>query len=153
MISNLVTNLLDVRLVRLASSAGATYTRYADDLAFSGGEEFTRCAERFGLHVAAVLLEEGFAVHHRKTRVMRQGVRQHLAGLVTNQRMNVIRRDFDRLKAVLTNCVRLGPETQNHDGLPRFRSHLEGRVAFVEMINPNKGKRLRVIFDRIQWPE
>ena len=34
---------------------------------------------------------------------MRQGVRQHLAGLVTNQRMNVIRRDFDRLKAVLTN--------------------------------------------------
>jgi RNA-directed DNA polymerase len=144
---------MDCRLTALAKFAGATYTRYADDLAFSGGEKFERCAERFRLHVAAVLLEEGFAVHHRKTRVMRQGVRQHLAGLVTNQRMNVVRRDFDRLKAVLTNCVRFGPEGQNRHGRPRFRSHLEGRVAFVEMINPNKGSRLRVILERIRWPQ
>ena len=84
---------------------------------------------------------------------MRQGVRQHLAGLVTNQRMNVVRSDFDRLKAVLTNCVRLGPESQNRDGRPRFRSHLKGRVSFVEMINPNKGKRLRAIFEKIRWRE
>jgi RNA-directed DNA polymerase len=109
--------------------------------------------ERFGLHVAAILLEEGFAVNHRKTRAMRQGVRQHLAGLVTNQRPNVARRDFDRLKAVLTNCVRLGPENQNREGRPRFRAHLEGRVAFVEMVNPGKGKRLRTILEQVQWPE
>ena len=37
-----------------------------DDLAFSGGVEFD-------------LLEEGFSVNHRKTRIMRQGVRQRLA--------------------------------------------------------------------------
>jgi RNA-directed DNA polymerase len=142
---------LDCRLSGLAESAGASCTRYADDLAFSGGEEFEKGVERFGLHVAAILLEEGFAVNHRKTRVMRQGVRQHLAGLVTNQRPNIIRHDFDRLKAVLTNCVRLGPESQNREGRPRFRAHLEGRVAFVEMINPGKGKRLREIFERIPW--
>lgn len=51
-------------------------------------------------------MEEGFRVHYRKTRVMRSGVRQHLAGLVINQRLNVHRRDYDRLKATLTNCVR-----------------------------------------------
>ena len=144
---------VDCRLLALANSAGAVYTRYADDLAFSGGEAFERGAERFGLHVAAILLEEGFSVHHRKTRLMRQGVRQHLAGLVTNQRTNVVRRDFDRLKAVLTNCVRFGPDSQNRDGRPRFRSHIEGRVSFVEMINPNKGERLRAIFEKIRWPE
>jgi hypothetical protein len=144
---------LDCRLAALAEFAGASYTRYADDLAFSGGEGFEKSVERFGLHVAAILLEEGFAVNHRKTRVMRQGVRQHLAGLVTNQRPNIARRDFDQLKAVLTNCVRLGPVSQNREGRPRFRAHLEGRVAFVEMVNPNKGKRLREIFERIQWPD
>jgi len=152
MLANICCYRLDCRLTALAKSAGANYTRYADDLAFSGGREFEKCAERFALHVAAVLREEGFTVHHRKTRVMRQGVRQHLTGLVINQRMNVVRRDFDRLKAILTNCVRFGSESQNRDGRLRFRAHIEGRVAFVEMINPGKGKRLREILERIQWP-
>jgi hypothetical protein len=82
---------------------------------------------------------------------MRQGVRQHLAGIVTNKHPNVIRGDFDRLKATLTNCIRLGVESQNRDAHPRFREHLEGRVSFVEMINPDKGKRLRALFEQIQW--
>jgi hypothetical protein len=82
------------------------------------------------------LHEEGFAVHHRKTRIMRQGVRQYLAGLVANQRLNVIRTDFDRLKATLTNCVRRGAKSQNREAHPNFRLHLEGRVRFVETINP-----------------
>jgi hypothetical protein len=102
--------------------------------------------------VAAILLEEGFSVHHRKTRIMRQGVRQHLAGLVVNQRINVRRSDFDRLKATLTNCIRHGPETQNREAHPRFRAHLEGRVAFVEAVNPGKGRRLRSLLQQIQWP-
>ncbi|HVR26425.1 MAG TPA: reverse transcriptase family protein [Candidatus Polarisedimenticolia bacterium] len=100
-LANLCSYRLDCRLIALAKSAGAAYTRYADDLAFSGGEEFEKCAERFAVHVAAVLLEEGFTVHHRKTRVMRvmrQCVRQHLAGLATNQGINVPRRGFDLLR-------------------------------------------------------
>jgi hypothetical protein len=132
MLANICCYRMDCRLRALAESAGAAYTRYADDLAFSGSEEFEKSVERFGLRVAAILLEEGFVVNHRKTRVMRRGVRQHLAGLVTNQRPNIVRRDFDRLRAVLTNCVRLGPESQNREARPRFREHLEGRVGFVE---------------------
>lgn len=150
-LANLCAYRVDCRLNGLARSAGAHYTRYADDLAFSGGEAFERCVERFSIHVAAILAEEGFAVHHRKTRIMRQGVRQHLARLVTNHHVNVRRGDFDRLKAILTNCVRHGPESQNHAAHRQFRSHLEGRVGFVEMINPEKGQRLRRIFDQIQW--
>jgi hypothetical protein len=150
-LANLCAYRTDCRLAGLAKAAGAIYTRYADDLAFSGGEEFGRCAERFSIHVAVILQEEGFRVNHRKTRIMRGGVRQHLAGLVVNERVNVRRSDFDALKAVLTNCVRLGPETQNRDGHPGFRSHLEGRVGFVESINVDKGKRLRAILERIVW--
>jgi RNA-directed DNA polymerase len=150
-LANLCAYRLDSRLTGLAKAAGAEYTRYADDLAFSGGHNFERRVERFSLHAAAVLRDEGFAANFRKTRVMRQGVRQHLAGLTTNQRVNVKRADYDHLKAVLTNCVRHGPESQNRQRHPRFRAHIEGRVSFVEMINPEKGSRLRAIFDRIQW--
>jgi retron-type reverse transcriptase len=150
-LANLCAYRMDCRLTGLAHAVNADYTRYADDLAFSGDRAFERCVERFATHAAAIVIEEGFAVHHRKTRLMRQGVRQHLAGLVTNQRINVARMDFDRLKAILHNCIRHGPESQNRDHHAAFRSHLEGRVGFVEAINPIKGKRLREIFERIEW--
>jgi RNA-directed DNA polymerase len=151
-LANICAFRIDCRLAGVARSADAEYTRYADDLAFSGGEDFERRVERFATHVAVILADEGFAVNHRKTRIIRQGVRQHLAGLVANQRVNVIRADFDGLKATLTNCVRLGAASQNREGHPMFRAHLEGRVGFVESINPAKGARLRRIFEQIEWP-
>jgi RNA-directed DNA polymerase len=150
-LANLCSYRLDCRLSGLAQSAGAAYTRYADDLAFSGGEKFEHSAARFATQVAVILLEEGFAVHHRKTRIMRQSVRQHLAGLVTNQRLNIRRSDFDLLKAILTNCVRHGAESQNREAHPHFREHLVGRIGFMESIHTEKGRRLRAIFEQIDW--
>jgi hypothetical protein len=63
----------------------------------------------------------------------------------------VVRADFDKLKAILTNCARQGPASQNREGHAAFRLHLDGRVEFVEMVNPVKGARLRKIFEQIQW--
>lgn len=150
-LANLCFYRADCRLHGLAQSAGATYTRYADDLAFSGGEDFERCVERFSIHVAAILLEDGFRVNHRKTRIMRSGVRQYLAGMVVNQRVNIVRTDFDELKAILTNCVRFGPASQNRAARSNFLAHLNGRVGFVESINPQKGARLRRLLEQIAW--
>lgn len=150
-LSNICAYRLDCRLAGLAKASDALYTRYADDLAFSGAEEFDRHAERFAIHAAAIALEEGFNVNHRKSRVMCSSVRQHLAGLVVNDHLNIARRDLDRLKATLTNCVRHGPASQNRDGHPAFRSHLDGRVGFVETVNAARGSRLREIFEQIQW--
>ncbi len=151
-LANRVMYRADCRLTGLAQAAGAHYTRYADDVAFSGDSEFENGAEPFSLRAAAILIEEGFEVYHRKTRIMRQGVRQHLAGLVMNRHINVMRPDFDRLKATLTNCVRHGPQSQNRESHPAFRQHLEGRVAWVESVNPARGKRLRGILEKIEWP-
>jgi hypothetical protein len=152
-IANLCSWRLDRRLAGLARAAGANYTRYADDLAFSGDEAFARHAARFAIHVAAIALEEGFPVHHRKTRLMRPGVRQHLAGIIINQHSNIPRRDFDQLKAILTNCIRTGPDAQNRAGHPDFRAHLGGRIAFVESIHAARGQRLRALFQRVPWPQ
>jgi retron-type reverse transcriptase len=152
-LANLCAYRLDCRLHGLAQSAHAVYTRYADDLAFSGDRDFERAAKRFHLHVCATVMEEGFSVHHRKTRIMRQGVRQRLTGLVVNERLNVSRRQFDCLKATLTNCIRFGPQSQNRSGHGEYRAHLDGRISFVETINPARGHRLRELFDRIEWPE
>jgi hypothetical protein len=150
-LANLCTYRIDCRLQGLAQRAGADYTRYADDLAFSGDKAFEKGVNRFSTHVAAILMEEGFNVNFRKTRIMRQGVRQHLTGLVINHHVNVMRPDFDRLKAILTNCIRHGPESQNREDHPLFRFQLDGRIAFVEMVNRAKGERLRKLFSEIEW--
>lgn len=146
---------LDCRLTGLAQAAGATYTRYADDLAFSGDDRFargfTRDAQPFADRVAAILLEEGFHAHYRKTRIMRASTRQHLAGLVVNAHPNIPREDCDRLKATLTNCLRQGSDSQNRESHPDFRAHLLGRIAFVATVNPTRAAKLRAIFDQISW--
>lgn len=150
-LANLCSYRLDCRLQGLAQSSGAVYTRYADDLAFSGDEDFARCVERFSASVAAILLESGFAANHHKTRIMRRAVRQKLVGLVINQRLNLPRGEFDRLKATLTNCIRFGWRGQDREGRADFRAHLSGRVGFLESVHAAKGLRLRQLFNQIQW--
>ncbi|WP_250846813.1 reverse transcriptase family protein [Aquisphaera insulae] len=150
-LANLAAHHLDVRLDALARAAGARYTRYADDLVFSGDDAFARSVRRFSIHVAAITLEEGFAVRHRKTRIMRRGVRQRAAGIMLNVRPNIPREDYDALKAILHNCARHGPEGQNRAGVSDFRAHLLGRIAYVSGIHPQRGARLKRTFDRIAW--
>jgi hypothetical protein len=101
--------------------------------------------------VAVLAGEEGFALNQRKTRFMRQAIRQQLAGVVVNVRPNLQRPRFDELKATLHNCVRHGPASQNRDGCADFRRHLQGRVAHLKLLNPMRGAKLQVLFDRIVW--
>lgn len=150
-LANLATYRLDCRLAGLAKAAGSNYTRYADDLVFSGSKEFARDIDRFYIHVCTIALEEGFEVQMRKTRIMRQSVSQRAGGVVLNQCMNVSRAYYDRLKAILHNCIIHGPAGQNRNGVPAFRAHLLGQIAHVEMVNPERGKRLRSQFEQINW--
>ncbi len=152
-LANLCGFRLDARLTGLANTMGVTYTRYADDLAFSGDENFARIASRFATQVAVIASAEGFAVQHRKTRLMRASVRQHLAGLIVNTRVNVPRRELDRLQAILTNCVRYGAASQNREQHADFRRHLEGKVAYVEMVQATRAGKLRRMLEQIDWAD
>ena len=150
-LANLCAYRLDRRLSGLAQKAGAAYTRYADDLAFSGDEDFERRVKRFEKAAAVIALEEGFEVNFRKTRLMPRSSRQCLAGVVVNERPNGRRRDYELLEAILFNCVRHGPAGQNRDGVPDFRAHLAGRVAHLTRLNPAWGRRLKELLGRIEW--
>ena len=77
--------------------------------------------------------------------------RQQVAGLVLNERLNTTRAAFDELKAILHNCSRFGPKTQNLAGHADFRAHLAGRVAWHTTVNPLRGSRLKSLFDGIEW--
>ena len=147
-LANLAAFRLDQRLAGLARSCDGVYSRYADDLAFSGGQRLDRGAQTFSTHVAAIAMEEGFVVNFRKTRLMRRSTRQHLAGLVVNDRLNIRRDDYDQLKAILYNASRLGLASQNHHAHPEWRAHLQGRVASVRSLTRARGDKLQHLLDR-----
>jgi RNA-directed DNA polymerase len=150
-LANLCGFRLDCRLAGLARRHRINYTRYADDLVFSGNRDFERNLARFRVFACAIVLNEGFAIRRRKTRVMRSGCRQEVTGIVVNRRLNVPRDEFDRLKAILHNCVMRGPQDQNRTGHENFREHLRGRIAYVRMVHQARGERLMSLFDRIDW--
>lgn len=152
-LANLCAFRLDCRLAGLARTARANYTRYADDLLFSGDKEFARQAQRFTELSQVIILESGFLPNHRKTRLLRPGQRQAAAGLILNEKPNIDRREFDRLKAILTNCHRFGPESQNHAAHPNYREHLQGKIAWQRFVNPTRGENLLRLFERISWTE
>ena len=151
LLANLCAFRLDCRLTGLADWAGAVYTRYADDIALSGDDTFARNATRYIAEVSAIARDEGWSVQHHKTRIMHASVRQQLAGIVVNRTPNIDRTSFDQLKATLTNCVRLGPASQNRDQRNNFQAYLRGCVAWVTSVNAKRGNRLSEIFERIDW--
>lgn len=151
-LANLCAYRLDVRLDAYARSVGARYTRYADDLALSGGPGLARRAAAVVTGVGRVARDEGYRLNPAKTRVQHRSRRQSVTGVVVNEVPGTGRREADALRALLHNCVVLGPASQDRDGLgERFREVLEGRVGWVEHVSPARGRRLREELDRIHW--
>ena len=150
-LANLIAYRLDCRLSGLAKKTGVIYTRYADDLLFSGPKDFGRIAKSFAIKVGSIALDEGFRVQFRKTRIMRAATQQSAAGIVINQGTNAKRPEFDLLKAILFNSVLNGPSTQNREGVPDFQSHLQGRINWVHQLNPVRGEKLMAMFRAIDW--
>jgi hypothetical protein len=128
-LANLCAYRLDLRLSGAAAACGISYTRYVDDLIFSGDQAFMSKIEGFKSMIDSIIADEGFEPHFRKTRSQTQATAQQVVGMVINRKLNVPRREFDALKALLHNCRRHGPQGQNHLGHPVFRQHLLGRIA------------------------
>jgi RNA-directed DNA polymerase len=142
---------LDRRLAGLARAAGATYTRYADDLVLSGEPPLARAVPRLIRQIDAIAREEGFRIHPGKTRVRRTGQRQVVGGLVVNDRPRVPRAGYDALRARLHDAAVHGPAAANRDGHPDFRAHLLGAMGWASTGDPVRAARLRALFDRIDW--
>lgn len=150
-LANLATFTLDRRLGGLARSFDARYTRYADDLTFSGPARLVRSAAALRRAVAQIAHEEGFEINERKSTLTTRAGRQLVCGVVVNERPNVARQEFDALKALLHNSVVHGPASQNRTGSGDFRAHLLGRISWMDSLNPGRAAKLRREFSRIVW--
>ena len=146
-LANLAAFRLDRRLAGLAASAGLRYSRYADDLTFSGGR-LRRGWTGVEALVGEIARAEGFALNAGKSALRTSAGRQQVCGIVVNATPNVPRAQYDRLKAILHNAARDGPADQ---GLAGRQAELQGRVAWVASLNPARGEKLQRRFEQIDW--
>jgi RNA-directed DNA polymerase len=141
-LSNLLARRLDSRLNGIAKKLGFTYTRYADDITFSGSAEFAAKTGYLLARVRHIVADEKLTVNETKTRVQRPNSRQSVTGIVVNQRPNVPRRVRRRLRAILHHAKKEGLAKQNRRNHQNFKGWLSGMISYIRMVNPETGKRL-----------
>jgi RNA-directed DNA polymerase len=150
-LANLAAFGLDRRLSGLARSLELSYSRYADDLTFSGSSRLRRSRRGIEGLVAEIARAEGFAVNADKTALRTRGSRQTVCGIVVNDHPNVPRVEYDRLRALLHNAARDGPAAHNRGAGPDFEAHVRGRIAWMSAVNPARGVKLRRMFELVDW--
>ncbi len=150
-LANLSAFSLDVRLNGLAAKYGARYTRYADDLTLSGPGKSIPALKEIIPFAEWIVRNERFSTNKSKRRVLRRHQQQTVTGIVVNEKLTLSRAEFDQLKAILTNCIRHGGTSQNRAGHADFRSHLRGRIGHFLSVNRERGEKLRVLFQQIDW--
>lgn len=96
-ISNLIGNILDVKMVKLAKEYKFTYTRYVDDLTFSTNlpqfsEKIVKLNDNnwvIGSTLKHVINSSKFEVNSQKTRLTNNYNRQEVTGLTVNSKVNI----------------------------------------------------------------
>ena len=147
-ISNLVLRSFDDWLGRWCAAQNIVYTRYSDDLTFSGNFDAVKVQQR----VAAALADRGFLLNKNKTQRLTTQNRQIVTGVVVNDKLQVPRGYRRKLRQEIYYCQRYGaashlahcnpqPETPIADEqVRRYLQSLLGKVQFVLQINPDDGE-------------
>lgn len=136
-VANLVLRSADTSIAKAAVKNGITYTRYADDLTFSGESNVLQLLP----FVEKVLSQLGYRLDPKKTNIFRRGRRQMVTGLVVNEKPNLPRRLRRRLRAAV--------HTQTMGGDPHWHGRtisleqLMGRLAFLHLVQPEESQALK----------
>lgn len=149
-ISNHILLKMDKRLGRLAESVGADYTRYADDITFSGNNKMSFIIPL----VEQIIKEEGFQINKSKTRLQYSNQRQEVTGLIVNSKISVSKQIESEIKNALYFMKKYGVYNHmKHIGCNKlfYREHLYGIAYFIKMVDEEKGEKYLIQLDEIEW--
>jgi hypothetical protein len=137
---NAIVMKLDRRIAGLARKFGVNYTRYADDLTFSGALDRRQA---FGLTQAVrrIVEEEGFTVNAGKTLLLSRARRQTVTGAVVNDVLGLSRQERRRIRAMLHHKAQGSPPFDARRQ-PVSESQLQGTLAYLKMLNVAQWERI-----------
>ncbi|WP_183562523.1 reverse transcriptase family protein [Mucilaginibacter sp. SP1R1] len=135
-LSNLFMNKFDEVVGGYAIKEKTRYTRYADDLTFSGNFNPDNVIEFVQTEIEKI----GLRLNLSKTAVMRQNSRQFVTGIVVNEKMQVPKKDRQNLRLEMHFIQKFGLE--NHlrrvkNKKANYLPHIIGRINYFITINPD----------------
>jgi RNA-directed DNA polymerase len=136
MISNIIFRIADKRIFGYCKKLDIRYTRYADDMTFSG-DEIPNAVISI---VKRIISEHGFELNEKKTKLRLKHQKQEVTGIVVNEKLQV-NRDYRRLvRQQIYYIKRYGLKDQSEkngfDEPLKYLRHLLGKSNFVLFINP-----------------
>lgn len=150
-LSNIVCLKMDKRLQQLAIKNGANYTRYADDMTFSGNYRIQHCIPL----IQHIIEDEGFYINPSKTRISYKHQRQDVTGLIVNNQTVRINKNYKRkVGQEIYYCLKYGVSDHlQHIGCEKsfYKEHLYGKAYFIKMVEPEVGNRLLNKLSEINW--
>lgn len=155
-LSNICFRPCDDELLRYTAQLNLVYTRYSDDLFFSGRIDDIKGTLN---ELTLILNRYGFQPNREKTKVLHQNSSQRIVGLVVNEKIQVSR-DYRRaLRQELYYLYKYRENSTGAQGESLFLSYLyklQGKVAFVLSIDPdndefrNERNRLLELIDEYE---
>ncbi|WP_281228774.1 reverse transcriptase domain-containing protein [Flavobacterium aquiphilum] len=134
-LSNLIFKKADALIFDFCKQRKIRYTRYADDLCFSGNFDEKELLEK----VIDVVEEMGFSINMVKTKLMFPNTRQTVIGVVVNEKSQVVFHKRNALRQAIYYIKKFGlNEHQEYKGIRQknYLEHLLGKINFVLQINP-----------------
>jgi hypothetical protein len=144
---------LDIDLAELAQQYPATYSRYADDITFSGDGELPSLAT-----IKDAIQSHGFEIAEPKTRISKLGQSHYVTGLsvTAKDQPHVPRRKKCRLRQELYYTKKFGIDGHfHHLGIhdPRMIqgevNRLDGLVKFTAFHEPRLASSLKTLWVKI----
>lgn len=150
LLSNMAFLDVDVTLSSVAESKGVRYTRYVDDLTFSGAQEVVH--DDFLQAITSTLNTSGWTVNPGKTRFMRRGKAQYVTGLFVGDEAGPhIPRSMKRLlRREVYYAARFGLEDARlRSPTPVQHDRLNGWVHYAAYADPVVGEKLREAWNSV----
>lgn len=135
-LSNIIAKHLDVRLSGLAERFGYAYTRYADDLTFSGDW----ISVKFIDSVKDVVNDEGFSVNDEKTKILGPWCRKIITGVSISSGKPCIPRELKRtIRQQMFYIKKYGMKSHIRHCLindPFYAMRFAGNMAYWNSVEP-----------------
>lgn len=149
-ISNIVLLKLDKRLSELAKKSNCCYTRYADDITFSGPKSIKALLPL----ICSIVEDEGFQINRKKIRLQYSNQRQEVTGLTVNKKVSLSKAKIKEIENAIYYCQKYGVESHMkriNCEKAYYKEHLYGIAYFCKMIDTEKGERYLEELDKIEW--